>query len=255
MAASLRDQLLPLVNTLRGLPNVFGLRRYAVTMRRRVWSGQQQGEGVAIDYNIALLPPPRVNDISTQRMSITEMEQMGIGNGQVLGKLYEIDQITPRYTVTATVNGVTTTTAGGFLSEYLRLWPYRDQGYVENLVSMVGDDGYQRECVQVNVNQGDPFNYSMVAKEVSRPRSNLQFTAISPAVATVVRGSQLPLACVGTFNGGATSILTTLTTWTSSAANVASVDIYGNVTAIAAGSTTITAVALGITSTATLTVT
>ena len=37
---SLRDDLIPVIDELRGLPNDFGLRRFSVVLRRRVWSGK-----------------------------------------------------------------------------------------------------------------------------------------------------------------------------------------------------------------------
>ena len=253
---TLRDQLLGLANTLRGLPPAFGLRRFAVTVKRRTWGGQQQGEGTATDYSIGITPAPRVEDLSDQigKMTPTEMELAGIGNGTVIGKLYKIDQITPYYSQATTVNGITTQVSGGFKAEMLRLWPYRDQGYVENLVTLVGDDGLLRECVQITVNQSNPFNYSMLVKEIDRPRSNLQTAAVTPATAAVRIGVTTALVCIGTFNGGGTSVLTTITTWTSSAPGVAAVDIYGNVTGLSAGVSTITGVVLGVTATATVTV-
>ena len=257
MAATLRDQLLPLANTLRNIPNVFGMRRYSATIRRRAWSGQQQGQGTATDFNIAIIPPPRVVEISEQlaKNSLTEIETSGMGNGMVIGKIYKLDQITPAFSQSTTVNGITTTTKGGLSAEQIRLWPYRDQGFVENLVSLVGDDGYLRECIQLNVEQYDPFNYSMLVKEISRPRTILMSSAITAASLTVVHGNTQQLVCTGTFNGGATSILTTLATWSSSATSVATVDIYGNVTGLTAGTTTIMGVVLGTTSTAVMTVT
>lgn len=247
MAASLRDQLLPVVDQLRGLPNAFGMRRFAVTVRRRVWSGVQAGEGSATDSNIAITPPPRVRDITAKDLTPTEAEYMALGTNKVVGQMYRVDKITPRYVA----SGAT----GGYLAEQLRLWPNRDTGAVENLVALVGDDGYLRECVQVTFEQDRAFGYSMLVKEVDRPRSPLQSVAISPLPLSIARGKTQQLAATGTHNGGATSILTSLTAWTTSDATKATVDIYGNLTAVAAGSATITATILGVTATLSVTVT
>jgi uncharacterized protein YjdB len=243
--ATLRDQLLPLVDTLRGLPVTFGIRRYAVTIRRRVWSGAQQGEGTATDYNIPLIPAPKVRDITSRDMSISDAEIRSIG--QVVGNLYRIEKITPRYTTAA---GAT----GGYLAEQIRLWPSKDTGAAENLVSLVGDDGLLRECQQLTFEQDRAFGYSMVAKEIDRPRTSLQSMALTPATVTLKAGATQQLAAVGTFSGGATSSVTTLSAWSSSNPAVATVDIYGNVTAVGTGSATITALCLQVTAAASVTV-
>lgn len=244
--ATLRDQLLPLVNTLRGLPVTFGIRRFAVTVRRRSWSGAQQGEGTATDFNIPLIPAPKVVDITSRDMTMTEAEIRAANSNAVVGNLYRIEKITPRFT---------TPTVGGYLAEQMRLWPSKDTGAVENLVALVGDDGLLRECVQISFEQNRAFGYSMTVKEIDRPRTSLQSIAIVPAAVSLGHGATLQLACTGTFNGGATSSMTTLSAWSSSVPATATVDIYGNVTAVAAGSTTITALCLGLTTTATITVT
>jgi len=131
--ATLRDQLLPLVNTLRGLPVTFGLRRFAVTVKRRMWSGAQQGEGTATEFSIPLIPAPRVRDITSRDMTITDAEIRSVG--QVVGNIYRIEKITPRFT---------SPTMGGYLAEQIRLWPGKDTGGSENIVCLVGDDGYLR---------------------------------------------------------------------------------------------------------------
>jgi Big-like domain-containing protein len=246
---NLRDSLLPVVDTLRALPNIFGVRRFAVTIRRRTWTGQVPGQGVATDYNIALIPPPRVRDqsASDRGMSPTEAELKAANSGVATGSVYRIDRITPRYTTAA---GVT----GGYLAEQIRMWPDTDTGAIENLVSIVGDDGYLRECIQITFEQDRAFGYSMNVKEIDRPRTPLVSIAITPATPTIVHGKTLQLTCNGTFNGGATSVLTVLTAWSSSNTSVATVDVYGNVTAVSAGSTIITGTCLGNEATATVTV-
>jgi Bacterial Ig-like domain (group 2) len=252
---SIRDSLLPALNSLRAIPATMGLRRFSVTIRRRVWSGLTPGEGTATDYDILLTPPPRVVDITERQMDNTEGEYKAINSGVIFGNVYKIDRITPAFSSTVvccTSNGVATVSTGGYLAEQIRLWPNRDTGAVENLVALVGDDGYLRECEQVTFNQSDPFSYSMMAKEVDRPKTPLVSVAV--ASVSVVHGKTAQLVAIGTFNGGATSILTTLCAWSSSATSVATVDIYGNVTAVAAGTATITALVLGKTTTATVTV-
>lgn len=244
---ALRDSLLPLVDTLRALPATFGLRRFAVTIRRRTWSGAQQGEGTATDHDIPLIPAPRVRDITNRDMSIPVAELRASSTGDTQGNIYRITGITPQYT-----NGGVT---GGYLAEQIRLWPSKDTGGAENLVVLAGDDGYLRECSQLTFEQDRAFGYSITAREISRPRTSLQSIVITPANPSVVHGKTQQLVCTGTYSGGSTSVLTVLTAFTSSAPSVATVDIYGNVTALTAGTTTITAKCLGITTTTTITVT
>lgn len=243
--ATLRDQLLPVVGSIRTLTTFFGVRRFAVTIRRRQWTGITAGEGTATDYNLALNPPPRVRDITSSTMTLTEAELKALNSNQVSGNLYKLDRITPQYTNTAG-------TLVGFTAEQLRLWPNRDTGSVDNLVCLVGDDGYLRECVQVTFEQDDPFGYAMLVKEVDRPRTQLTSIALQPTVPTIIRGQSVQVVCTGTFSGGATSILSCLSSWSSSAPSIATVDIYGNVTAVTVGSANITATCLGQTATVTV---
>lgn len=245
---SLRDSLLPVVSTLRALPQNFGLRRFAVTIRRRVWTGSKISEGTATDSDIILTPPPRVRDsFPIKSLSPLEMEYVAANSNVVTGQMYKIDKITPRFT---NADGST----GGYLAEQLRLWPIRDPRHMENLVVLVGDDGYLRECQQMVFEQDRAFGYSMLVKETDRPRTPLLSIAVTPAAPTVVHGLTLPMLATGTFNGGPTSQLTTLAQWQTSAPAVATVDIYGVVTGVAAGTATISASVLGVSGSTVVTV-
>lgn len=249
--SQLRDLLLPMVDSLRGFEAVFGTRRFLVNIVRRVWSGAQQGEGTATDTSISLIPKPRVRDVTASNLTLAEQEMMALGTNRVSGQLYRINKITPRYTP-ASAGGTVT---GGFLAEQLRLWPNRDTGYVENLVQLIGDDGYLRECTQVFLSQDRMFEYSMLVKEIDRPRTYLTSVTVTPSTSSIVHGTTQQMVCTGTFSGGAISVLTAISAWTTSNAAAATVDIYGNVTAVAAGSATITATVLGQTANTSVTVT
>lgn len=235
---TLRDSLLPVIDGLRVLPPTFGLRRFAVTIRRRVWTGTQIGssDGTATNYDIPLIPAPRVRDYFPDRpMSPLEAEYNAANNNIVSGQMYRIDRITPRYTNT---DGTT----GGYLAEQLRLWPNRDNRTIENLVVLVGDDGYLRECVQINFEQHRAFGYAMLVKEADRPIAAIQSLAVTPASPTLATiGATLQMVATGTFVGGAESVLTTLATWVSLNPAVATVGLYGVVTAVAAGTAVIQA--------------
>lgn len=254
---NLRDSLLPAVDSIRAFEAVFGTRRFVVTVRRRVWSTLVPGQGTATNFDIPLTPKPRVRDVTTRDLTATELELINANGQKVVGNLYRLEQITPRYTP-ATSGGTAT---GGYLAEQIRMWPNRDTGAVENLVALVGDDGYLRECEQITFEQDRMFNYKMLIKEIDRPRAALASVAVTPATASLLVAppnnappQQQQLACVGTFQGGATSVLTSLSAWTSSNTAVATVDIYGNVTAVAAGTATIQATCLGQSATMTVTV-
>lgn len=245
---TLRNALLPVADQLRQLPPTFELRRFSVTIRRRIWSGSQPGDGTATDNDLVLTPAPMVRDaFPTGKLSPEELEYTIANNNIVTGQLYKISRITPRYT---NVDGST----GGYLAEQLRLWPNRDSRHVENLIVLVGDDGYLRECMQLTFEQYRAFGYSMIAKEQDRPRTLLQSIALTPSPASVAVGKTLAMTATGTFNGGAMSQLTTLCAWSSSAPAVATVDIYGVVTGVGAGTATITATMLGIVGTISVTV-
>lgn len=247
--ATLRDKLLPVVSALRVLPQNFGMRRFAVTVRRRTWSTLIAGEGTATNWDIQISPAPRVHDVTARDLTVIEAEMAAANRAGIIGNMYRITGITPQYTK----NGVT----GGYLSEQIRLWPNVDAGAVENLVSLVGDDGYLRECEQVTFDQSRPFGYGMLVKEIDRPRSSLQSIALTSSTGfnTLVHGTTLQYAANGTFNGGATSYLTTICAWSSSNTAVATVDPYGKVTGLSAGTTTLSAASVGITGAATVTVT
>jgi uncharacterized protein YjdB len=179
-------------------------------------------------------------------MTPTEAEMIAMNSGRVTGNIYRVDLITPAYK--------TATVSGGYTAEQMRLWPNRDTGAVENLIAMVGDDGYLRECVQASFEQDRAFRYTMIVVESNRPRTSLQSVSVTPSAPSLTVGKTQQLVATGTFSGGDTSILTLLTAWDSSNSAVAIVDIYGVVTAIAPGACVISANVLGIQATANLTV-
>lgn len=245
---ALRDNLLHVVDLGNKLSAKFGLSRFSVTIRRRVWSGNQPGQGTASNVDIVLTPPPRVRDaFSTGQLSPQEMEYLAANNNVVQGHLYRIDKITPQYTNT---DG----TQGGYSVEQVRMWPNRDARHIEEVVCLVGDDGYLRECMQVSFEQDRAFGYSMLVKEQDRPRTPVQSLAVTPSPAAVGVAAKLQLIATATFVGGATSLVTPLVQWSSSNAAVATVDLFGVVTGVGAGTATITATWLNVSSATSLTV-
>jgi hypothetical protein len=245
---TLRDDLLPVADELRQLPVDFGLRRYTVTIRRRIWSGTYPGDGTATNQDIALSPLPRVrNSFSSASLSPAALQYI-LANGNVIDdRYYKIDRITPAYN-----DG---TVSGGYTAQQLRLRPSPDSKSIEEIVVLVGDDGMRRDCVQVTFEQDRAFRYTMLVHESDRPRVALSSLAITPVSPSVVHGNKVQLMATGTFADGTTSDLTPLVVWSSATPAKATVDVLGNVTAVAAGTSVITAALADITATDTVTVT
>lgn len=242
---TLRDALLPVADLGGKLAQQFGLSRFTVTIRRRSWSGGQVGEGTATDSDIALTPPPRVRDITSRDATLTEAEYRALNSDVLVGQLYRIDQITPRYT---NPDG----SIGGYTPEQLRLSP--NQSAYDGLVVLVGDDGYMRECEQVLFSQNAPFAYSMIVKEYDRPRAPLVSLAITPSPAAVQVGQSLQFVATGTYGGGSTSRLTSQAAWASANASIATVDPIGLVRGVAPGTVSITATLLDVQASVSVTV-
>lgn len=248
---SIRDDLLPVVDQLRALPGTFGLRRYAVTIRRRIWSGTYPGDGTPTDQDIVITPTPRVrNSFSSATLSPQALQYI-LANGNVIDdRYYKIDRITPAY-----IDASNNNTPGGYSPQQLRTVVSPDIKNVEEIVVLVGDDGYKRDCVQVTFEQDRSFGYTMLVHESDRPRSGLTSMTITTSPLTVVNGSRLQLTARGTFDDGTTSDLTPLAVWASGTPAKATVDLLGNVSGIAAGTSVITATLSGQTASVTVTVT
>jgi uncharacterized protein YjdB len=93
------------------------------------------------------------------------------------------------------------------------------------------------------------------AVTVPAPAATLKSIAVTPATATIAAGATQQFAATATYSDGTTSPVTTTVTWTSTNPAVATINAAGLATAVAAGSTTITATQNGVQTTATLTVT
>jgi hypothetical protein len=66
---ALRDNLLPVANTLRAKAEAFGVRRYSVTVRQRTWSGGRPGLGTMTPTDLTLSPRPRVRAVSSREIA------------------------------------------------------------------------------------------------------------------------------------------------------------------------------------------
>lgn len=61
---TLRDDLLPALDSIRGIPDTLGLRVTTVTVRTRTWSGGRRGLGTTTDADVLLTPKPRVRRVT-----------------------------------------------------------------------------------------------------------------------------------------------------------------------------------------------
>lgn len=244
---TLRDNLLPVVAGLRALPQAFGLRRYTVTIRRIVWSGQYPGDGSPADQDIVITPIPRVRNAAPKTGSLKpESMQFLLANGNIIDdRFYQIDRITPAF-VDASGN------PGGYTPQQLRTQASPDVKNIEELVILVGDDGVRRDCVQVSLEIDRAFGYSMMVHETDRPRMSLSSISVAPAAVSV--GATVQLKAQGVFQDSNPSDLTPLVTWTTSDATVCTVDLLGVATGVGAGTATVTATLTNVTSSATVTV-
>ena len=98
---TLRDNIMPILDKkARGLPDIFGFRQDAVTIRVRVWSGARGDRTIApVDTDVVLSPNPK-----TRRLNAREIAGSGglYRQGDIL-----IGPITPAYDVNGQTGGYT----------------------------------------------------------------------------------------------------------------------------------------------------
>lgn len=220
---SVRDSILPAIDAAQAVIASLGLQRFAVTLRRRSWSGTRIGDGTPTNQDIVLSPTPTVEFKSPFREQMTGIMTSG---GTIRDRYYQISDITPQYTK---LDG----SIGGYTPAQLRLEVPSELSNVEAVVVLVGDDGVARECKQVIFEDSDPFGYSMVVQEVENPTVTLDSIAVTPNPAAVAVGATLQMKAVGTFNDGSTSDVTSLVKWEVSTLG-ARVDFTGVVTGVSA---------------------
>jgi len=148
--ATLRDGLLPAIDSLRGIPNTLGFRRYTVTLRSRTWGGAYPGELGTTNTDVDINPPPRVRVVTTQEVASS-------GGTYRLGD-FRIDAITPRYT---------TPTTGGFTPAQLNIRP----GTIPQDVAIIltGDEAAPIECEAVEFRFDRAFRYTIIARQLHGP--------------------------------------------------------------------------------------
>jgi len=96
---------------------------------------------------------------------------------------------------------------------------------------------------------------SSATLKVTAAASNLVSIALSPLAASVPINTSQQYTAIGTYSDGSTSDLTTLVTWSSSSPATATIDASGLLTAVAAGSSNISASFAGVVQSTSVTVT
>ena len=234
---SIRDNVLPKLDVARTKIAQVGLRNMTVTLRRRTWSGARVGDGTPSDSDIVLVPSPRVRFLSPAGQQMTAIMQSG---GSIRDRYYKIDKITPRY---ANTDG----SVGGYTPQELRMRVGPDVEAVEPIVVLVGDDGMLRECSQLVLEDDRSFGYSMVCQEKDKPSVALVSIAVTPSPAALTMPATLQLKAIGTFEDRSSYDVTSICKWSSGTPSVATVDLLGNLTGLAAGTSSIVASLNGIT--------
>jgi hypothetical protein len=145
---TLRDDLLPDIDDLRGIPEELGFRRYQVTLRKRTWSGGEPGKGAPTNTDTHLKPAPFV-----RRVTAREVAESG---GTYQAGDFRIDRITPAFN--DAVAGLT----GGFAPGQLRLTV--TQLSDDAIVVLTGDEG-EIACTLVEVRFDRAFRYSLVVRQ------------------------------------------------------------------------------------------
>jgi hypothetical protein len=228
---STRDKVLPKFDKARTKIASLGLRRFTVTLRRRVWSGTRIGEGTPVNQDLVLTPTPRVRFKSP---FAAQMSGVLMSGGSVRDRFYEIDKITPAY-VDSLGN------PGGYTTTQLRMRVGADLKNVECVVVLVGDDGMARECSQLILEDDRSFGYSMTVQEMDKASTSLVTISIQPATVSLAAGDTLQMVAMGHFNDGSIYDITCLCSWKMPGYAIATVDVLGVVRAHGPGSAQLTA--------------
>jgi uncharacterized protein YjdB len=135
-----------------------------------------------------------------------------------------------------------TFTATGRFSDGTRQVITRDSSWSSDnpAVATVGARGNARAIAPGTANISATFDGVSGSTPLSVSSATLTSISVAPASAVLAPTTSVNLVATGTFSDGSTQVITNIVTWTSSASNVASV-AGGNVTALSAGSATITA--------------
>lgn len=85
--ASLRDALLPAINSIRGIPGQLGIRNYRVAILIGTWSGSNTGRGSSIGELFPVTEgggqPPKVRELNTEELALGSLGKGSIRIGPI----------------------------------------------------------------------------------------------------------------------------------------------------------------------------
>lgn len=138
-----REDLLPVFNELRDLPNDFGLNRYAVKVRVRTYQSTIGDTDNPVVNDTAIEPRPKVE---LQSPNANQMSGNMMSGGTVFDRYFKVSSITPKHS------------AGGYTPQQLKpaISPNQDLCYV-----LTGDDGVDIECTLVEWDFSGAFGYKL----------------------------------------------------------------------------------------------
>lgn len=93
MAGTLKDDLLPLLDELRGLPGQLGFRPYQVWIRKTEWSGSLPGRGTQAFTETRLL----VGGGQDPKVVEVHRKDIAAGSGELIDVEYDVGPLTPSY--------------------------------------------------------------------------------------------------------------------------------------------------------------
>lgn len=93
MANSLRSNLLPLLDKLRGLPGQLGFRQYKVWVRTTEWSGSRPGQGTKTVTDTRLL----VGNGQDPKVEEVRRNDVVAGIKELVNAQYDIGPLTPKF--------------------------------------------------------------------------------------------------------------------------------------------------------------
>jgi hypothetical protein len=84
---TLRDDLLPVVDTARTFIDSLGLRTTRVILRRKTWSANEVGLGDRVDTDLELEPRPKVREAGPGRVTVGPITPSYPGGGYTIAQL------------------------------------------------------------------------------------------------------------------------------------------------------------------------
>lgn len=213
--ATLRDALLPIVDTIRGIPVIFGLRPHITLVLIRTWSGERPGIGTFIDTTVGLKVSGGLGFVKVRNVQQHEVIASG---GLYTDQDLIVGPITPPYQGSATDNDSIAlfdppTTANATEIHFNIQGP----GY-----SLAGD--WFKKIAQ---RTDQSFRYMLWIRKTGEIFQN---TATSLLISITVTPSSLVTAlgtiqytATGTYKDSSTRDITTIVTWTSTSTSIATI--------------------------------